>query len=99
MKPSRISGVKWKTEMASGSAGIVSQALEWYYKNPYRGMVDLMISQEASRLVVPIGALYTPLKEKPDTPLLQYEPVTCKAPCRAVLNPFAYASWKEGVRT
>lgn len=47
--------------------------------------------QEASRLVVPIGAIYTPLKEKPDTPLLQYEPVTCKAPCRAVLNPYAYA--------
>ncbi|MCJ1414309.1 GTPase-activating protein S23 [Xylographa parallela] len=44
---------------------------------------------EASRLVVPIGALYTPLKEKPDTPLLQYEPVTCKQPCRAVLNPYA----------
>ena len=51
-----------------------------------------MSVQEASRLVVPIGALYTPLKEKPDTPLLQYEPVTCKAPCRAVLNPFAYGS-------
>jgi len=49
----------------------------------------LTSSQEASRLVVPIGALYTPLKEKPDTPLLPYEPVTCKAPCRAVLNPFA----------
>ena len=46
--------------------------------------------QEASRLVVPIGAIYTPLKEKPDSPLLQYEPVTCKMPCRAVLNPFAY---------
>lgn len=45
--------------------------------------------QEASRLVVPIGVLYTPLKEKPDTPILQYEPVTCKQPCRAVLNPFA----------
>ncbi|KAL1971762.1 hypothetical protein VTN31DRAFT_1850 [Thermomyces dupontii] len=44
---------------------------------------------EASRLVVPIGAMYTPLKEKPDAPLLQYEPVTCKAPCKAVLNPFA----------
>ncbi|CAI4212152.1 unnamed protein product [Parascedosporium putredinis] len=43
---------------------------------------------EASRLVVPIGALYTPLKEKPETPLLQFEPVTCKQPCRAVLNPF-----------
>ena len=45
---------------------------------------------EASRLVVPIGALYTPLKEKPETPLLQFEPVTCKQPCRAVLNPFWY---------
>lgn len=43
---------------------------------------------ESSRLVVPIGALYTPLKEKPDTPLLQFEPVTCKQPCRSVLNPF-----------
>ncbi|OAR01554.1 hypothetical protein LLEC1_05709 [Akanthomyces lecanii] len=43
---------------------------------------------EASRLVVPIGALYTPLKEKLDTPLLQFEPVTCKQPCRSVLNPF-----------
>ncbi|EEP81842.1 60S ribosomal protein L12 [Uncinocarpus reesii 1704] len=44
---------------------------------------------EASRLVVPIGAIYTPLKERTDSPLLQYEPVTCKQPCRAVLNPYA----------
>ncbi|KAI9809675.1 MAG: GTPase-activating protein S23 [Sarcosagium campestre] len=43
---------------------------------------------EASRLVVPIGALYTPLKERADAPILQYEPVTCKMPCRAVLNPY-----------
>ncbi|KAF1839310.1 hypothetical protein BDW02DRAFT_564306 [Decorospora gaudefroyi] len=43
---------------------------------------------EASRLVVPIGAMYTPLKEKTDTPLLQYEPVACKPPCKAVLNPY-----------
>jgi protein transport protein SEC23 len=48
----------------------------------------LNLIQEASRLAVPIGALYTPLKEKPDTPLLQFEPVTCKQPCRSVLNPF-----------
>lgn len=58
---------------------------------PLKGACDVLIQmQEASRLVVPIGALYTPLKEKPDTPVLQYEPVTCKQPCRAVLNPFAY---------
>lgn len=43
--------------------------------------------------IVPIGALYTPLKEKTDTPLLQYEPVSCKAPCRAVLNPFWYGQF------
>ncbi|KAK9467407.1 hypothetical protein V1512DRAFT_134871 [Lipomyces arxii] len=43
---------------------------------------------EASRTVVPIAALYTPLKERPDLPMLQYEPVTCRAPCRAVLNPY-----------
>lgn len=40
--------------------------------------------------MVPIGALYTPLKERPEGPLLQYEPVACKLPCRAVLNPYAY---------
>lgn len=42
---------------------------------------------ESSRLVVPLGVLYTPLKEKELLPV-QYEPVTCKSPCRAVLNPF-----------
>ncbi|KAF8471836.1 protein transporter SEC23 [Kalaharituber pfeilii] len=43
---------------------------------------------EASRLVVPIGVLYTPLKEKAEQSVVQYEPVACKAPCRAVLNPY-----------
>ena len=43
---------------------------------------------EASRTVVPISALYTPLKERADLPPVLYEPVTCKAPCRAVLNPY-----------
>ncbi|GAA5943858.1 hypothetical protein JCM3775_000217 [Rhodotorula graminis] len=43
---------------------------------------------EATRTVVPIGALYTPLKERPDLPPVLYEPVTCKAPCRAILNPY-----------
>jgi len=49
---------------------------------------------ESSRLVVPIGALYTPLKEKPDTPILQFEPVTCKQPCKSVLNPFWSAAFQ-----
>ncbi|KAF1850023.1 transport protein-like protein sec23 [Cucurbitaria berberidis CBS 394.84] len=52
---------------------------------------------EASRLVVPIGALYTPLKEKTDTPLLQYAPVACRPPCRAVLNPFCQVDMRARV--
>lgn len=43
---------------------------------------------EASRTVVPIGALYTPLFIKAEPMQLEYEPVACKLPCRAVLNPF-----------
>lgn len=43
---------------------------------------------EATRTVVPVAALYTPLKEREDLPPVMYEPVMCKDPCRAVLNPY-----------
>ena len=43
---------------------------------------------EATRTVVPVAALYTPLKEREDLPPVLYEPVMCKPPCRAVLNPY-----------
>ncbi|KAH8928240.1 protein transporter SEC23 [Atractiella rhizophila] len=43
---------------------------------------------EASRCVVPISSLYTPLKARDDLPPVMYAPVTCKAPCRAILNPY-----------
>lgn len=43
---------------------------------------------EATRLVVPVSCLFTPLKERPDLPPVQYEPVMCgRANCKAVLNP------------
>lgn len=45
---------------------------------------------EATRTVVPISALYTPLKHREDLPPVLYEPVTCKPPCRAILNPYWY---------
>ncbi|EGF83355.1 hypothetical protein BATDEDRAFT_32725 [Batrachochytrium dendrobatidis JAM81] len=41
---------------------------------------------EATRMVVPIGVMYTPLKEREGVKAFPYEPVTCKT-CRAVLNP------------
>lgn len=38
--------------------------------------------------VVPVGCLYTPLKERPDLPPIMYDPVLCtRNTCRAVLNP------------
>ena len=43
---------------------------------------------EATRIVVPVVALYTPLKIHQDLPPVLYEPVTCKPPCRAILNPY-----------
>ncbi|WWD10484.1 protein transporter SEC23 [Kwoniella europaea PYCC6329] len=43
---------------------------------------------EATRTVVPISALYTPLKEREDLPPVMYEPVTCKGSCKAILNPY-----------
>ncbi|KAL1924493.1 uncharacterized protein VTP21DRAFT_4147 [Calcarisporiella thermophila] len=45
---------------------------------------------EANRMVVPISCLYTPMKDREDfveNPIW-YEPVACKAPCRAILNPY-----------
>ena len=38
--------------------------------------------------MVPVAALYTPLKEREDLAPVMYEPVVCKEPCRAVLNPY-----------
>ncbi|KAJ7627898.1 hypothetical protein B0H17DRAFT_1285699 [Mycena rosella] len=47
---------------------------------------------EATRTVVPISALYTPLKPREDLPPVLYEPVACKPPCRAILNPYCQIS-------
>ncbi|KAJ1509398.1 GTPase-activating protein S23, partial [Coelomomyces lativittatus] len=43
---------------------------------------------EATKLIVPLGALYTPLKERADLPPVLYEPILCKPPCKGVLNPY-----------
>lgn len=51
---------------------------------------------EASKLVVPIAAMYSPLKERSDPTQailpVPYEPVLCKPPCRAALNPYWYVT-------
>lgn len=49
---------------------------------------------EATRTVVPIAVMHRPLVERPDLPPVLYEPVTCKPPCRAVLNPFCQIDYR-----
>jgi len=50
---------------------------------------------EATRMVVPVAALFTPLKERPDLPPIQYDPVTCaRQNCKAVLNPMCQVDFR-----
>uniref|UniRef100_A0A8C2ZQD0 Protein transport protein SEC23 n=1 Tax=Cyclopterus lumpus TaxID=8103 RepID=A0A8C2ZQD0_CYCLU len=50
---------------------------------------------EATRMVVPVSSLFTPLSERPDLPPIQYEPVLCsRATCRAVLNPLCQVDYR-----
>ncbi|XP_050237086.1 protein transport protein SEC23 C isoform X3 [Mercurialis annua] len=44
--------------------------------------------QEASNCVVPVSAIYTPIKPFPNMPVLPYSPLRCRT-CRSVLNPFS----------
>jgi len=53
---------------------------------------------EATRMVVPMGCLYTPIKSQPNLPPIQYDPVGCtKTSCRAVLNPFCQVDYRSKV--
>lgn len=53
---------------------------------------------EATRMVIPLGCLYTPLKERPDLPPIQYDPVLCTRPtCRAILNPFCQVDYRAKI--
>jgi len=50
---------------------------------------------ETTRLVVPLGCLYQPLKERPDLPPILYDPVLCtRNTCRAILNPLCQVDYR-----
>lgn len=53
---------------------------------------------EGTKLVVPLGCLFTPLKERLDLPVLNYEPVLCtRTTCRAILNPFCSVDYRAKI--
>ena len=47
----------------------------------------------STRIVLPVGALYTPLKDIEGLTPVEYPPVTCK-PCGSVLNPYCPVDFK-----
>jgi protein transport protein SEC23 len=49
---------------------------------------------EATKLVVPLGCLYSPFKKSPAIPLVSYEPVYCKGACRSILNPYCSVDFR-----
>lgn len=50
---------------------------------------------DATKLVVPLGCLYQPIKERPDLPPILYEPVLCtRNSCRAILNPMCQVDYR-----
>ncbi|CAH1792238.1 unnamed protein product [Owenia fusiformis] len=55
---------------------------------------------EATRIVVPLGCLYTPIKDQPTLPPIAYDPVLCtRSNCRAVLNPFCQVDYRAKLWT
>ncbi|GAV00548.1 hypothetical protein RvY_11379 [Ramazzottius varieornatus] len=48
---------------------------------------------EATRLIVPFGVFFTPLKPRTDIPPLMYDPVYCTR-CRGVLNPYCQVDFR-----
>ncbi len=49
---------------------------------------------EATRVVLPFGAVCTPVKPMPEMPVLPYAPVVCTE-CSAVLNPFCMVDYHQ----
>jgi hypothetical protein len=47
---------------------------------------------EMTRNVVPLAAIYTPLKETTNLTTVPYMPIQCKGPCKTILNPYWYAT-------
>ncbi|KAJ3441110.1 protein transport protein sec23 [Anaeramoeba flamelloides] len=51
---------------------------------------------ETTRLVLPIGCLFTPLKQRIDLPSVQYGPIHCER-CGAILNPYCEIDFKRKI--
>lgn len=86
--------------MALGSVGMSGLQAVWKLRGWYAEIFQYyraqLFVQPADSVwfgfflqVVPVGCMFTPLKERPELPPICYDPVLCtRNTCRAVLNPF-----------
>lgn len=51
---------------------------------------------DSTRMVVPMGCLYQPIKERLDLPPITYDPVVCTkgSACKAILNPMCQVDYR-----
>eukprot|EP00928_Gymnodinium_smaydae_P053280 TRINITY_DN3730_c0_g3_i1.p1 TRINITY_DN3730_c0_g3~~TRINITY_DN3730_c0_g3_i1.p1 ORF type:complete len:787 (-),score=178.75 TRINITY_DN3730_c0_g3_i1:124-2391(-) len=53
---------------------------------------------DATRIIVPLGCLYQPLKNTDNLSLVEYEPIMCRArDCGAMLNPYCMVDFHQKV--
>ncbi|KAM3275770.1 hypothetical protein ACQJBY_044251 [Aegilops geniculata] len=52
--------------------------------------------EDAVSCVVPVSAIYTPLKSIPDMPVVPYAPLRCRM-CRSILNPFSRVDYNAKI--
>ncbi|XP_048530523.1 protein transport protein SEC23-like [Triticum urartu] len=52
--------------------------------------------EDAVSCVVPVSAIYTPLKSIPDMPVVPYAPLRCRM-CRSILNPFSRVDYSAKI--
>ncbi|XP_072978243.1 protein transport protein SEC23 C [Typha angustifolia] len=52
--------------------------------------------QEASACVIPVAAIYTPIKPIHEIPVLPYAPLRCRM-CRSILNPFSIVDYSAKI--
>eukprot|EP00727_Mastigamoeba_balamuthi_P001905 m51a1_g11711 Sec23A (1616) ;mRNA; r:66403-72320 len=89
-RPSALSQLQQPAEAeAAQAAQAAQQAPPEPQEEPVRFTWNAfpMLGVEAKKhLVIPVGCIYSPLQQR--VPVLPYEPLMCKGPCRTVLNPY-----------
>ncbi|TVU05550.1 hypothetical protein EJB05_48716, partial [Eragrostis curvula] len=89
-RPAALCGVDIHPSLAGFVSTEMSEFLELEAQDGIRMTWNVIpgTKQDATNCVVPVSAIYTPLKPNPSIPVLPYGPLRCRI-CRSILNPFS----------